>query len=61
MQQVVLGFYYLNAILQNLSEQDICCFDSNLKDLIDQEGNAMDLYDQCDSKVLMTFISSQEI
>ena len=41
--QIVSGNYYHNVILQNLSEQDIC-FDS--KDLIDQEKNAVDLYDQ---------------
>ena len=44
--QIVSGIYYRNAILQNLSEQDIC-FDS--KDLIDLERNAVDQYDQRDS------------
>ncbi len=46
-----------NAILQNLFEQDICF---NSQDLIDQERNAMDLYDQQDSKGQMQFISSKE-
>ena len=45
--QIALGIYYQNVILQNLSEQDIC-FDS--KDLIDQERNYVDLFDQYDSK-----------
>ena len=52
--QIVSGNYYHNAILQNLSEQDIC-FDS--KDLIDRERNAVDLYDQRDSKGQMSFSS----
>ncbi len=43
-----------NAILKNLSEEDIC-FDSI--DLIDLEGNAVDLYDQRDSKGQMLFTS----
>ena len=47
LQQIVSGIYFRNAILQTLSEQDIC-FDS--KDLIDRERNAVDLYDQLDSK-----------
>ena len=55
--QIVSGIYYHNAILQNLSEQDTC-FDS--KDLIDRERNAVDLYDQRDSKGQMTFISFKE-
>ena len=38
---------YHNAILQNLLEQDTC-FDS--KDLIARGRNAVDLYDQRDSK-----------
>ena len=45
--QIVSGNYYHNAIIQNLSEQDTC-FDS--KELIDRERNAVDLYDQRDSK-----------
>ena len=50
-----------NVILQNLSEQDIC-FDSNLKELIARERNAMDsdLFDQRDSKGQMPYISGQE-
>ena len=52
--QIISGNYYHNAILQNLSEQDTC-FDS--KDLIDRERNAVDLYDQRDSKGQMSFIS----
>ena len=57
--QIVSGIYYHNATLQNLSEQDIC-FDS--KDLIDREleRNAVDLYDQSDSKGQMSFISFKE-
>ncbi len=45
--------------LQNLSEQDKC-YDSNLKELIAGEGNAMDPFDQRDSKGQMQRISSQE-
>ncbi len=45
MPQIVSGIS--NAILKNLSEQDIC-FDS--KDLIDCERNVVDLSDQRDSK-----------
>ena len=52
--QIVSGMYYHNAILWNLSEQETC-FDS--KDLIDSERNAVDLYDQRDSKGQMSFIS----
>ena len=55
--QIVSGIYYHNAILQNLSEQDIC-FDS--KDLIDRERNAVDLYDQRDSKGQKSFSSFKE-
>ena len=55
--QVVSGIYYHNAILQNLSEQDTC-FDS--KDLIGRERNAVDLYDQRDSRGQMSFISFKE-
>jgi hypothetical protein len=47
------------VILKNLSEQDIC-FDSNLKELIDLEGNVMDLFDQHDSKGQMLSTCSQE-
>jgi hypothetical protein len=50
-----------NAILQNLSEQDIC-FDSNLKTLIDRERvlgrHAMDLFDQRNCKGQMPSIST---
>ena len=53
MPQIVSGNYYHNVILQNLSEQDTC-FDS--KDLIDRERNAVDHYDQRDSKGQMSFI-----
>ena len=56
LQQIASGIYY-HAILQNLSEQDIC-FDR--KDLIDQERNAVDLYDQRDSKGQISFISFKE-
>ncbi len=49
LQQIVSGIYDQNAILKNLSEQEIC-FDSKLKELIVLEWNAMDLYDQGDSK-----------
>ena len=52
-----MGIYYHNAIIQNLSEQDIC-FDN--KDLIDQERNAVDLFDQRDSKGHIPFICSKE-
>ncbi len=45
--QTVLGIYDPHAVLKNLSQRDIC-FDS--KDLIDQESNAVDRYDQRDSK-----------
>jgi hypothetical protein len=45
--QIFSGIYYPNAILKNLSEQDIC-FSS--KDLVDHERNAVDLHDQSDSK-----------
>ena len=52
--QIVSGIYHHNAILQNLSEQDIC-FGSSLK-----ERNAMNLLDQRDSKGQMLSISSRE-
>ncbi len=55
--QIVSGIYNPHAILMNLPKQDIC-FDS--KDLIDQESNAVDLYDQRDSKGQMLFISFKE-
>ncbi len=45
--QIVSGIYNQNAILKNLSEQDIC-LDSN--DLIDSERNAVDLNEQRDSR-----------
>ena len=57
LQQSVSGTHYPHDILQNLSEQDIC-FDS--KDLICRERNAVDLYDQRDSKGQMSFISFKE-
>ena len=52
--QIVSNNCYHNAILQNLSEQDTC-FDS--KDLIERGRNAVDLYDQCDSKGQIFFSS----
>ena len=55
--QIASGTYYHNAILQNLSEQDTC-FDST--DSIDRERNAVDQYDQRDSKGQMSFISFKE-
>ena len=55
--QIVSGICHHNSILQNLTEQDTC-FDS--KDLIDRERNAVDLYDQRDSKGQMLFISFKE-
>ncbi len=45
--QIVSGTYDPKALLKNLSDQDIC---SDSKDLIDSERNAVDLYDQRDSK-----------
>ncbi len=54
MQQIVSG---IHDILQKSVRQDIC-FDS--KNLIHQERNAVDLYDQCDSKGQMSFISFKE-
>ena len=51
--RIVSGICYHNSILQNLSEQETC-FDS--KDLIDRERNAVDHYDQRDSKGQMSFI-----
>jgi len=57
LQQSVSGTHDPHDILQNLSEQDIC-FDS--KDLIRRERNAVDLYDQRDSKGQMSFISFKE-
>ena len=56
--QIISGIYYHNAILQNLSEQDTC-FGS--KDLIDRERNAVDLYDQRDSKGQMSFSSFNQL
>ena len=56
--QIISGIYYHNAILQNLSEQDTC-FGS--KDLIDQERNAVDQYDQWDSKGQMSFSSFNQL
>ena len=55
--QIASGIYYQNAILQNLSQQDICF---NSKDLIGQESNAVDLYDPRDSKGQKSFISFKE-
>ena len=56
LQQIVSGIYDPNTMLQNLSEQDIC-FDSNLKESIDRESNAVDLYAQRDSKGQMSSTS----
>ena len=56
--EIISGIYYHNAILQNLSEQDTC-FGS--KDLIDRERNAVDLYDQCDSKGQMSSSSFNQL
>ena len=58
LRQIVSGIYYHNAILQNLSEQDTCF---NSKDLIDRERNAVDLYDQRDSKGQMSFSSFNQL
>jgi hypothetical protein len=52
--QIVSGTYDPNAILKNLSDQDIC---SDSKELIDRERNAVDLYDQRDSKGHILFTS----
>ena len=57
MPQIVSGIYYHNVILQNLSEQDTFV---DSKDLIDRERNAVDLYDQRDSKGKMSFSSFKE-
>jgi hypothetical protein len=57
LQQSVSGTHDPHDILQNLSKQDIC-FES--KDLISRERNAVDLYDQRDSKGQMSFISFKE-
>ncbi len=57
LQQIVSGICDPHAILQNLSEQDIC-FDG--KDPIIRERNAVELYDQRDSKGLISFISFKE-
>jgi hypothetical protein len=54
LQQIVSGIYDPNAILKNLSDQDIC---SDSKDLIDSERNAVDLNDQRDSKGQILFTS----
>jgi hypothetical protein len=59
LQHIVSGIYDPNAILQNLSEHDIF-FDSNLKESIDRERNAIDLFDLRDSKGEMQSICSQE-
>ena len=58
LQQIVSDNCYHNVILQNLSEQDTC-FDS--KDLIERGGNAVDLYDQCDSKGQIFFSSFKQL
>ncbi len=57
LQTIVLGIHNPHDILQNLSKQDIC-FDS--KDLIHRERNAVDLYDQRESKGQMLFICFNE-
>jgi hypothetical protein len=54
LQHIVSVIHNPNAILKNLSEQDIC-FDSKV--LVDLERNAVDLYDQRDSKGQMSFTS----
>ena len=56
--RIVPGICYHNSILQNLSEQDTC-FDS--KDLIERERNAVDLYDQRDSKGQKFFSSFNQL
>ena len=56
--QIVSDIYFHNAILQNLSKQDTC-FGS--KDLIYRERNAVDLYDQRDSKGQMSFSSFNQL
>jgi hypothetical protein len=48
-----------NKIFQNLSNQDIC-FNSIVKEVIDLERNATNLFDQHDSKGQTPSISSQE-
>ncbi len=55
--QIISGIYYHDAIHQIYSEQDICF---GMKDSIDCERNAMDLYDQRDSKGQMLFNSVKE-
>ncbi len=57
MKQSVCGIHNPHDLLQNLSKQDIYF---NSKDLIHQERNAVDLYDQRDSKGQMLFISFKE-
>jgi hypothetical protein len=54
LQQIFSSIYDPNAILKNLSEQDICL---DIKDLIDSERNAVDLNDQQDSKGQISFTS----
>ncbi len=54
---IIFGICDPHAILQNLSEQDICFVS---KKLIDQQSNAVDLYDQRDSKAQMSFISFKD-
>ncbi len=51
---IISGIYYHDAIHQIFSEQDICF---GMKDSIDRERNAMDLYDQRDSKGQMSSTS----
>ena len=51
--RIISGIYDPNVILQNMSEQYIC-FDRKYS--IKRERNAVDLFDQSDSKGQMTFI-----
>ena len=54
LHQIVSDNCYHNAILQNLSDQD-ACFESEV--VIERGRNAVDLYDQRDSKGQMVFSS----
>jgi hypothetical protein len=55
--QIVSSIYCHDAIHQIFLEQDICL---GMKDSIDLERNAMDLYDQRDNKGQMLFNSVKE-
>ncbi len=50
LHKIVSGIYDPTEILKNMSEQDIC-LDCNLKELIDWEGNVMELFDQRDTVI----------